>query len=147
MIREPLPSAAVAPDPAPTEVVLFWAFFSATLAGLGATVWMGMRRRRRAHLLFAPMALALLAVTIFFAEQMARTRVFPADRMRIHLWFAKSAALLVLPVVVSGIVLARCPGPAPRARRAHRVCVGLFLVGAVAATGTGIWVFSLSRPQ
>lgn len=147
MIHEPSASLPAAAGSAASDTVLFWVFFALTLAGLGTALWMGLRRRRRAHLRFAPVALVLLGVTIFFAERMGRARVFPAEQMRIHLWFAKSAALLVLPVLASGIVLARRPGPAPRARRAHRVCVALFLLAAVVATGTGIWVFSLSRPQ
>ncbi len=123
--------------------VLFWTFFSLTLAGLGSAVATGLARRRRLHLFFAPVSLVLLTVTIVFAERMASSRVFPEEEMRIHLWFAKSAAVLALPVIVSGIYVARTA----RGRRTHLLCVLIFLIGTLIATGTGIWVFSLSAPR
>jgi hypothetical protein len=88
----------------------------------------------------------LLGVAIVMAEQLGRARSFPQSEMRVHLVFAKTAAVLVLPVVITGVLLARARGSRVRTwRRAHRVCVIVFLAAALAATGTGVWVFSLSE--
>ena len=126
-----------------TVTILFWIFLPLTLAGLCAAVFTGKRGKRRLHLILAPSTLGLLAVTIFLAEQMGRVRIFPEDELRIHLWFAQSAAVLALPVIFTGIMLVRRPGW----RRVHFVCVLLFLAVAVTATCTGVWAFSLSTPK
>jgi hypothetical protein len=63
--------------------------------------------------------------------------------MRIHLWFAKSGAALVVPVVVTGLLNVRRPG----FRKIHAISVGLFFLVALIATGTGIWVFTLATPR
>jgi len=121
----------------------FWCSFVTTLALLAGALWTGWRARRRAHLWLAPLAIVALAVTVVLTERLLRAAEFPQQAMRIHLAFAKTAAVLVVPVILSGLWLLR----RPRARRLHLVCVGLFLALAVAATGTGIWVFSLSTPR
>jgi Na+/H+-dicarboxylate symporter len=127
---------------------MFWIAFGAALAALGAALLTGRARRRRLHLWVAPAALVLLGVAIVMAEQLGRARAFPPAQMRVHLVFAKAAACLVLPVVVSGVLLARARGGKERRwRRAHGICVAVFLVAALAATGTGVWVFSLSTPR
>lgn len=127
----------------PTITFWFWLLFATTLVLLGATLASGFRGRRRMHLRLAPVLLAALGITIVLAERMGEARRFPAAEMRIHLWFAKSATLLVLPVVVSGLLLLRRPG----ARIWHRVAVLVFLAAALTATGTGIWAYSLSVPR
>jgi hypothetical protein len=121
----------------------FWAMFCLTAAMLAVAMHSGYRGRRRRHLAAAPVALLCLAGAILLAEQMARARLFPPEPMRIHLVFAKLGVLLVVPVVVTGLLLWR----APRWRRWHRLAVFLFLAGVLAATGTGIWVFSQSVPR
>ncbi len=123
-------------------VFAFWAAFGTTVALLATSLWTGWTGRRRLHLRLAPTALVVLAVTIVLTERLASVRHFPPQEMEIHLWFAKIGAALALPVLVTGLVLIRRPGW----RRAHRVCVLLFLTGVLVATGTGIWVFSLSTP-
>src|SRR5688500_17040787 len=127
----------------PSLVAWFWLALASTLLVLVATVFTGLRRRRRTHLVCALAAVALLTVTVVLAERMTTARSFPPDAMRIHLWFAKSAALMVLPVAAAGAALWR----RPRLRVAHRIAVVLFLLLAVIATGTGIWVFQLSTPK
>ena len=122
---------------------LFWIFFPLTLAALVATVITGVRHRRRPHLILAPASVVLLAITIVFAERMGAERTFPPEEMAIHLWFAKAATLLVLLVAGSGVCYLRTP----RARWPHRIAVGLFLVAAVIASATGVWVFGLSTPK
>lgn len=124
-------------------VLWFWISFATTLALAGATVLTGATRRRRAHFWLAPLTVVMLTITILLTERLVRAVEFPPDEMRIHLFFAKTAALLVLPVAVTGLLLAR----RPRLRKLHRFAVVAFLLFTVTATGTGIWVFSLSTPR
>ena len=123
--------------------IAFFASFGATLIALGVALVSGRTGKRGRHLIAAPAAVVLLGVTIVLAERLARAREFPPEELRIHLWFAKSAALLVFPVIGTGLWLTR----SGRARPWHRVALVLFLVDTLIATGTGIWVFGLSVPR
>lgn len=127
----------------PSLVTSFWISFSVTLVLLIATIASGLRRRRVAHLVFALLAVGLLTLTIVLAERVGAARTFPPGPMRIHLWFAQSAACMVLPVVVTGVVLWRRPG----FRWAHRVAVLVFLLLTVSASATGTWVFGMSEAK
>lgn len=122
-----------------------WFLISASLAivGLGVTYRAGRQRRRRLHVGMAIVSVAALAVAIVFTELMAREREFPRDAMRVHLVFANAAAVAVLPVVVTGVLLLR----RPRVRRWHLRAVWLFLLLAVAATVTGVYAFAGSVPR
>ncbi|MFO1051516.1 MAG: hypothetical protein U1F36_04840 [Planctomycetota bacterium] len=124
-------------------VGLFWICFAATLLLLGLTLRTGFAGRRRPHVALALATVAMLTVTVLLTEALLRAVVFPEKEMGIHLVFAKSGALLVLPVALTGIATWK--------RRAflrwHLIAVLLFLVAAVTATGTGIWVYSLSTPR
>jgi hypothetical protein len=124
-------------------VVSFWASFLVTLVLFAGAVVTGWRGRRRAHFVLAPLAIAMLAVTIVLTERLVQAVVFPEHEMRIHLALAKTAAGLVLLAAATGLATVRFPA----ARRIHRVAVIGFLVATVAATCTGIWVFSLSTPR
>lgn len=124
-------------------VTCFWISFAVTLLLVTGTVVSGLRRRRRVHLVCALSAVSSLVLTIVLAERMGATRRFPAAEMRVHLWFAKSAALMVLPVALSGLALWR----RPRWRPLHRAAVVLFLLLTVIASGTGVWVYGLSTPK
>lgn len=121
----------------------FWPVFLITLGLMATALVTGWRRFRRAHLWLGPLAMLGLLVTVLLTEQLARRYEFPEGPMAIHLLFAKSAALLAVPVIVTGVLLAR----RPRARRAHRIAVLLFLLATLIATGTGIWIFSLAEPR
>ena len=52
---------------------------------LVAALWTGWRARRRAHLIFAPLAIVSLAGTIVLTEGLLRAVDFPQREMRIHL--------------------------------------------------------------
>lgn len=119
---------------------VFWTCFSLTLLTLGAAFVAGLRGARRLHLVIAPLSLALLTVTVLLTEALTSARLFPEQELRIHLWFAKAAGALAILVAVTGVFLWRTG----RGRRCHFWCVVVFLVGAVVATGTGLWAFSLS---
>lgn len=120
----------------------FWVSFLLTLALLVAALVTGWGGWRRVHLRLGPIALLSLAVTVVMAERLGKARVFPEEEMVIHLWFAKSAALLAVLVGGTGIYLWRTG----RGRLVHRVCVLLFLLLTLIATGTGVWAFGMSTP-
>jgi hypothetical protein len=120
----------------------FWLSFAATLLLLVIALVSGWRGRRRVHLVAGPLALVLLAIAIVCTEQLMRNYRFPEAALRFHLVFAKTGGLLALPVVVTGVWLWRRPA----ARPWHRRAVWLFLLGAVAATSTGIWLFMQGVP-
>ena len=84
----------------------------------------------------------MLTVTILLTEQLVRRYEFPEPELSIHLLFAKTAAGLVVPVVVTGILTARRRSWL----RVHLVCVVLFIVASLIATGMGLWMFRLARP-
>ena len=126
-----------------TDTSWFWTLFPATLVLLIGALWSGRTGRRRLHLRLAPLAMVFLALAIWMAVRMGQARVFPEQEMGIHRLIAILAAVLVAPVIGSGIALSR----SGKWRRLHRVCVTVFMIAALAATGTGIWVFSLSVPR
>lgn len=124
-------------------VVWFWTSFVTTLALVAGTVWTGKLARRVPHLVLALLSVAMLTVTVVLTEALLRAVAFPQREMSIHLFFAKTAAALVLPVVVTGIMTWR----RIRFRKLHLICVASFLLMTVIATGTGIWVYSLATPR
>ena len=125
------------------DIYCFWFFTALTLVGLVATLVTGRRGLRKVHLRLAPLTIGLLVITIVFAERVGMIRSFPEEEMRIHLYFAWSAAILVLPVVASGLGYRANP----RWRKVHLACVILFSVAMVVALCTGIWAYSLSTPK
>jgi len=74
-------------------------------------------------------------------EELVRRYEFPPAALRTHLWFAKAGGLLALPVIATGVWLWRRPG----ARIWHRLAVVVWLVSVLAATGTGLWIFTLGE--
>ncbi len=124
-------------------VTTFWISFSITLTLLGATVCTGFLRRRKLHLALALATVAFLTVTVLLTEALLRAVDFPKREMGIHLVFAKTAALLVLPVAGTGILTWK----RAKWRRVHLGCVVAFLLVAVAAAGTGLWAYSLATPR
>ncbi|HEX5051406.1 MAG TPA: hypothetical protein VFZ65_06510 [Planctomycetota bacterium] len=123
--------------------VPFWTGFVATVLLLGAALYTGSKGRRRVHLWLGPLTMVSLLVTIVLTEELASRYEFPASVLRTHLWFAKAGGLLALPVIATGIWLWR----SERARAWHRACVWLWVVSVLAATGTGLWMFSQATPS
>lgn len=78
-----------------------------------------------------------LTITIVLTEELVSCYEFPEDVLATHLVFAKAGGLLALPVIVTGVWLWR----SERARKWHRACVLVWLVGVLAATSTGLWMF------
>jgi len=119
------------------------ALASASCALMVTALTSGRMRWRRLHLFAGPATMLALAVAVVFTEQLVRSFTFPAEEMRIHLFCAKSAGFLALPVIVTGVFLWRWP----RLRKLHLVCVLTFVGMALVATATGVWVFSLATPK
>ncbi|MCR9243818.1 MAG: hypothetical protein NXI31_02220 [bacterium] len=120
------------------SAVPFWIAFVATLVCVVGALVSGYRCRRRLHLVFGPAAMVALAFAIVFTEQLVRRYEFPRENLDFHLVFAKSAAALALPVIITGIVLLF----RPKVRKLHLVCVWVWLAATLVATGTGFWMFS-----
>ncbi len=81
--------------------------------------------------------MVLLVVAIVMTEQLVARYQFPPDALAFHLIFAKSAGLLAIPVILTGVALWRRPA----LRRWHQVAVWVFLIATLVATGTGFWMF------
>lgn len=124
-------------------VTLFWVMFAVTLALFAVAVWTGRTGRRRAHFIVAPAAIVALLVTIRLTRLLVAAYDLPERELGIHLWFAKSAAALLVPVVATGLWTLR----QPHRRGLHRAMVWAFLAAVVVATATGLWVFSLATPK
>ncbi len=124
---------------------LFWLAFVLTFLLLLVSLWAGLKKRRKLHLIVAPASFVALTITVILTEWLASSREFPPDELDFHLNFAYSAAGLAAPVIFSGIWLTRTGRPG--VRRLHRISVALFMLAVVVATTTGIWAFSLSTPR
>ena len=119
----------------------FWIAFVTTVLLLVLSLATGFFRKRKVHLFLGPATIVSLAVAIVLTERLLKNYTFPPDELAFHLIFAKAGGLLALPVVATGILLAR----SEKARIYHRVAVVLWLVSVLAATGTGLWMFSLGE--
>lgn len=119
----------------------FWIAFVTTVLLLVLSLATGFSRKRKVHLFLGPATIVSLAVAIVLTERLLKNYTFPPDELAFHLIFAKAGGLLALPVVATGIWLAR----SEKARIYHRVAVVLWLVSVLTATGTGLWMFSLGE--
>jgi hypothetical protein len=126
-----------------TITLAFWISFAITLLLLVAALVTGFTHRRSVHLWLGPSAVVALVVAIVLAVLMGRLRVFPEGPMRVHRVFATTAGILAVVVVATGLRLVR----RPEGRKMHRAAVLTFMAFALAASGTGVWAFSLSVPR
>ena len=127
-------------------VTAFWAGFVLTLVAAAAALVTGRTGRRRAHYASAVSAVVVLGFTIYFARRLTEARELPGPELEFHLIFAKSGAVLVLPVIATGLWMAWTKGRSRVARICHRSAVVLWLLVVLVATATGIWMYSLSTP-
>jgi hypothetical protein len=116
----------------------FWSAFVATVLLLAGALCTGFLGRRRLHLWLGPATMVALTIAIVLTEELLRRYEFPPEKLAVHLVFAKAGGLLALPVIVTGVWLWR----SERARRWHRACVFVWIASVLAATGTGLWMFS-----
>lgn len=122
----------------------FWVSFLVTLLLLAGSVWSGLTHRRRVHFVVVPLTVVSLLITIRMTGSLVETRLFPEEELAFHLRFAISATAMLVPVAITGIGYARW---GRSWRLWHRLAVAAFLLLAVTATVTGVWVFSLSEPR
>ena len=122
----------------------FIAFFALTLAGLAATVLTGLKARVRIHIACVVTTVALLGITIFFAEQLGeRYDLESAGAITpVHLALAKIATASYLLPVVSGVATLRNR----RWRRVHLTLAVITLTLTVGAAGTGTAMILMSDP-
>jgi hypothetical protein len=119
------------------HAVGFWISFAVTLGLLVTSLVSGIRGGRRVHLVTGPLTLVMLGITIACTKILIRNYEFPAEQLRFHLKFSITATCAAVPVLLTGIWLWRSPA----ARLWHRLAVWTFVVLALTATGTGIWLF------
>lgn len=121
------------------STVPFWIAFGATVLLLVASLYTGIRRRRKVHLWLGPLTIVAMAIAIWETEKLMVQYTFPEEELAFHLIFAKAGGLLALPVMLTGLWLWR----RPRARVWHRVAVVVWLAAVLMATCTGLWMFGL----
>jgi hypothetical protein len=124
-----------------------WIWFVVTVlvlvASLLGTLVTGKRGRRIPHFTMASVTITVLVAAIVQAETIGNHYVFGEPLFSIHMGFAYAASASVLPVLGSGLFLARWH----RGRKLHVVAVGLFLVMVVGATATGVLMFTDATPR
>lgn len=122
----------------------FLAFLALTLVALGATVASGWRARIRLHVACVASSLALLGITIYFAEKLgAEYDLETAGWVTpVHLALAKLATVSYLLPIVSGVATLRDR----RRRRVHLSLALTTLALTVAAAATGTAMILLSEP-
>jgi hypothetical protein len=115
-----------------------------TLVVLGVVVWSGVRARLRVHFPAVACAVVLLALTIWFAEQLGREYDLDAAGAikPVHLTLAKLATAAYLAPLTTGVMTLRDR----RHRRAHLVAALATLALTVAAAVTGTWMVLAAEP-
>lgn len=115
-----------------------------TLVALGVTFWSGHNARLRVHLPAVACSVALLLVTIWYAEQLGREYdLEAAGRIKpVHLTLAKLATAAYLAPLVTGVMTWRNR----RWRNVHRIAAFATLLLTVAAAATGTWMVFAAEP-
>lgn len=115
-----------------------------TLVALGVTFWSGMTARLRVHFPAVACAVALLCVTIWFAERLGREYDLEAAGAikPVHLALAKLATAAYLAPLTTGVLTWRNR----RWRRVHLVAACATLLLTVAAAVTGTWMVFAAEP-
>jgi hypothetical protein len=126
-----------------TAVTAFWVVFVATLVLLVVSMASGLSGRRRLHLWTGPLTIVGLVVAVVLTERLAASYTFQEDVKRIHLIVAKVGGFSALPVILTGIWLWRSES----GRLWHKLAVWWFVLAALAATGTGLWMYSGAVPR
>lgn len=110
----------------------------ATVVALGAALLFAHKHDAKKHIVAILVFVALLLVTIFFAERVGHRYDFASTPKTIHLTFAFSATLCLLAPMITGFQHWR----GRMARGTHVLAARVFLVLTVAAIGTGFWMLS-----
>jgi uncharacterized membrane protein (DUF2068 family) len=115
-----------------------------TLCGLGVVFWSGVRARMRVHLPAVACTVALLGLTIWFAERLGREYdLETAGAIKpVHLALAKLATAAYLLPLTTGVLTWRNR----RWRTLHLVAACTTLLLTVAAAVTGTWMVFAAEP-
>lgn len=122
----------------------FFVFLTLTLAALGATVATGLGARLRLHFACVASSLALLGVTIYFAEKLGAEYDLEAAGWitPVHLTLAKMATASYLLPLASGLATLR----ERRRRRVHLALALTTLALTLAAAASGAAMILHSQP-
>ena len=122
----------------------FLLFLALTLVALGVVVVSGFRARRKVHIPAVAVAVLLLLVTIYYAEQLgtqydleAAGAIYP-----VHLAFAKVTTPAYLLPIVTGIRTLKKPA----GLRWHKRLAFLILILTVATAATGTAMVMMAEP-
>jgi hypothetical protein len=110
----------------------------ATVVALGAALLFAHKHDVKKHIIGVCVFVALLLVTIVFAELVGKRYTFASTPKTIHLALAFSATVALLAPLFTGVQHWR----GQLSRGAHVVAARVFLVLTVAAIGTGLWMLS-----
>lgn len=124
-------------------LTLFYLLLTATALGIGASIATGKLGLRRAHLGCVVGMTLFLFATIWQALRLGEIYDLPGDRYAVHMPIARVAFLSLLGPWITGPLYWK----GKVARKAHLAGVGLFLLCAAAAIGTGIWMLSGAVPK
>lgn len=115
-----------------------------TLCGLGLVFWSGVRARMRVHLPAVACTVALLGLTIWFAERLGHEYdLETAGAIKpVHLALAKLATAAYLLPLSTGVLTWRNR----RWRALHLVAACTTLLLTVAAAVTGTWMVLAAEP-
>ena len=114
----------------------------ATVVALGAALLFAHKHDVRKHIIAICVFVALLLVTIVFAELVGQRYDFASTPKAIHLSFAVSATLCLFAPLFTGFQHWR----GRMTRGAHVLAARVFLALTVAAIGTGFWMLSTAVP-
>lgn len=117
-------------------------WLAATIVALAAVIWSGASRRRTLHYALVLVLLGCLALAIRAAERYGEGLVFEGLAGTVHDVHMVVVVLTLasfLPLVVSGVRLARARGAAePAARARHRALAGLFVALVLVTSALGV---------
>ncbi|MCO5172359.1 MAG: hypothetical protein M9894_39170 [Planctomycetes bacterium] len=128
-----------------SDATLFGLFFAAlgvTVVLLGVALYLAHRHDARGHIKAVVGFVALLLVTLYFAEQLGRRFEFAETPKRIHLAIAfATAGFLVVPLL-TGVQHWR----GRMRRETHTRLAAVFLLLTASSVATGVWMLSTRTP-
>jgi len=109
-----------------------------TVVVLLAAMYWGHKKQLKAHLAGVGVFLVVFLVTVFFAEMLGRHYSFTQPSFGVHL----TVAILTSLGTVAPLLTGHQHWKGKATLRAHRLVVSVWLVGIIAAVGTGMWMLT-----
>lgn len=126
-----------------TLLAVFIASLLVTVVLLVASIWTGVKRRRKAHLKVVAVTVVSLTISIVLAELYGRRFTFEAGIRDTHLLIAKFTTFFILAPAITGVLSLKRPGPHPW----HGKSVVLFLLAVVVTVVTGTMMMLTGEPR